>query len=188
MAHNTISVGSSDTYGLKNIFEGISSCRHRMGRTSQKRLSAFGQQLAVWILEAGYASRSDFARTVGMTPSNLSRLMRQKEPPGVEKLAIFAEALKRPIEELNHATQQWVDKVFAPNKIAPSLNTNPTQTEGSPMRERIEQILGALRQVPTGQQQDFIDEVSDIAAEFRLGLRRRAGGRAGKRRASRPTG
>jgi transcriptional regulator with XRE-family HTH domain len=160
-----------------------------MGRTSKKELSSFGRQLALWILEAGFESRVAFAAQVGMTGSNLSRLMRQKAVPGEDKLSAFAEALGRPLEEVIAAAHLRVDKNLHERKLGP-LPQIPTTTEGSPMREQIEQILGALGQVPTRHRQEFANEVSDLAARFRLGLPRGSahGGHAGKRQRSSGTG
>lgn len=58
------------------------------------------------------------------------------------------------------------------------------------MREQIDQVLGALGQVPTRHRQDFADKVSDLAARFRLGLPHGAaqGGPPGKRRRTSGTG
>jgi transcriptional regulator with XRE-family HTH domain len=76
------------------------------------------------------------------------------------------------------------------SSILPPSPTTPTMMEGSPMREQIEQILGALGQVPTRHRQAFANEVSDLAARFRLGLPHGSahGGPAGKRRRSSGTG
>jgi hypothetical protein len=84
------------------------------------------------------------------------------------------------------------ERLNAPREssILPPSPPTPTMTEGSPMREQIEQILGALGQVPTRHRQDFANEVSDLAARFRLGLPHGSthGGHAGKRRRSSGTG
>jgi transcriptional regulator with XRE-family HTH domain len=63
----------------------------------------------------------------------------------------------------------------------------PTRTEGSPMQEQIDQLLGALGQVPTTERQGFVDEVSDLAAKIRLRLADDRG-HPGKRRRHSRTG
>jgi transcriptional regulator with XRE-family HTH domain len=187
VALRAITVESKGLPLLQNFFEGISSCP-TMGRPSTRRFSAFGQQLAVWIVAAGFQSRLEFAKAIGMTGSNLSRLMRQKEAPGEEKLATFAAVLGLPLEEVLAVAHLRVDKNFHERKLNPS----PTilSSEGSPMREHIDQILGALGQVPTRHRQEFADAVSDIAARFRLGLTSGSaqGAPPGKRRRRSGTG
>lgn len=64
--------------------------------------------------------------------------------------------------------------------VTPS-STIPTRTEGSPMREHVDQLLGALGQVPPTERQEFVDEVSNLAAKIRLRLVEDRG-HGGKRR------
>lgn len=150
---------------MQNFFAGISSCPNLMGRTSKKGLSPFGQQLAVLIIKAGYASRSDFARVVGMTPSNLARLMRQKELPGPEKRQIFAQALHCTDHDLINVTPQTVDKTDeVTDRIPPSRLT--LSAEG-PMKDQIDQLVGALAHIPKERRQALVDRFSEMAfAEF----------------------
>lgn len=55
------------------------------------------------------------------------------------------------------------------------------------MQEQIDQLLGALGQVPATERQHFVDKVSDFAAEIRLRLSEERG-HAGKRRRQARTG
>lgn len=70
--------------------------------------------------------------------------------------------------------------------VRPST-TIPTRTEGSPMQEQIDQLLGAFGQVPPTERQDFVDKVSDFAAEIRVRLSNERG-HGGKRRRQSRTG
>jgi transcriptional regulator with XRE-family HTH domain len=109
-------------------------------------------------------------------------------------LTKIASALKKKTGQdvLGNSLSNADERLNAPRDssiLAPSP-TIPTMTEGSPMREQIEQVLGALGQVPTRHRQDFANEVSDLAARFRLGLPHGSahGGSVGKRHRSSGTG
>jgi hypothetical protein len=57
------------------------------------------------------------------------------------------------------------------------------------MREQMDQLLGALGQVPPNERQRFVDEVSDLAATIRVRVRTTDGrGHDGKRRRQSRTG
>lgn len=88
---------------LQKVSSAIISTLVAMPRTSDTALSAFGERLETWITAGGFEELQSFAVAIGVSSSNLARMMRQPNPPRLRTLKKIASVLDRSLDEVKAA-------------------------------------------------------------------------------------